>query len=129
MSAHRRSAVLRAIAAHDAPFAWGEHDCVTFALDVVAQLRGVRPVLPTWRTAAEADAEIAARGGLHAAISGVLGDAYDPAHAAPRDGDVVLVRAPGFEMTAVWAGRGPIGPSSRGLVRLSPARAVAGWRV
>lgn len=124
----RQAAVLRAIAAHDADFAWGEHDCVTFALDVAEQLRGTPLMHRTWRTADEANAEIQARGGMHAAISAVLGDSYDPQTSSPADGDVVLVQAPGFEMAAVWAGRGPVGASSRGIVRIVPSRAVAAWR-
>lgn len=124
----RRAAVMRAIAAHDVPFAWGAHDCATFAAAVVAELRGAPAVEPTWRTAEQAEAELQARGGLQAAITAVLGDPYDPQLEQPADGDVVLVRAPGFEMAAVWAGAGPVGVASRGLVRLSPRRAAAGWR-
>jgi hypothetical protein len=124
----RQAAVLRAIAAHDAEFSWGQHDCVTFALDVAEQLRGA-PLMPrSWRSADEANDEIRARGGMHAAISAVLGDSYDPQVTRPADGDVVLVQAPGFEMAAVWAGRGPVGASTRGIVRIVPSRAVAAWR-
>lgn len=124
----RRAAVMRAIAAHNMPFAWGEHDCATFAAAVVAELHGASPVEPTWRTAEQAEAELHARGGLQAAITGVLGDPYDPQVEQPADGDVVLVRAGDFEMAAVWAGPGPVGVARRGLVRLSARRAVAGWR-
>ena len=124
----RRAAVLRAIAAHDVPFAWGEHDCATFAAAVVAELRGAAPVEPTWRTAEQAEAELHARGGLLAAITALLGPPYNPQLEQPVDGDVVLVRASDFEMAAVWAGKSPIGVASRGLVRLSAHRAAAGWR-
>lgn len=124
----RQAAVLRAIAAHDVPFAWGQHDCVTFALRVVEQLRGEQLMRPTWSSADEADAEIAARGGMHAAITAMLGPSYDPRETPPADGDVVLVQVPGFAMAAVWAGRGPVGASSRGIVRLPPSRAIAAWR-
>ena len=125
----RQRTVLRVIAAHSGAFEWGVRDCVTLAADVVHAIRGARVIDYSWRTDDEAEAELARRGGLHAAVTDCLGAAYDPRETQPDDGDVVLVRLRGFEMLAVWAGIGPIGPASKGLHRLDPARAVAGWRV
>ncbi len=125
----RRSAVLRVLAAHSGEFEWGVRDCVTLAADVVHAIRGERVIDYSWRTDDEAEAELARRGGLQAAVTDCLGAAYSPRETRPEDGDVVLVRLRGFEMLAVWAGVGPIGPASKGLHRLDPAHAVAGWRV
>ncbi len=125
----RQRALLRVIAEHSGPFRFGVRDCATLAADVVGAIRGARPVEFTWASDEDAIAEIERRGGLHAAVTEVLGPAYDPQLEQPEDGDVVLVQLRDFEMLAVWARNSPIGPASQGLHRLDAKHAIAAWRV
>lgn len=129
MNDDRRRVVASVIAAHSAPFEWGVRDCVTLAADVVRGIRGVEPVEVSWASEDEAAREIALRGGFVAAISGVLGDPYDPQLEQPADGDVVMLRMGGVELLSVWAGAGPIAPVRHGLRRVHPRHAVLAWRV
>lgn len=129
MTADRQRVVASVIAAHSAPFEWGVRDCVTLAADVVRGIRGVEPVEVSWASEDEAARAIALRGGFVAAITGVLGDPYDPQLEQPADGDVVLLRISDVELLSVWAGAGPIAPVRNGLRRVHARHAVLAWRV
>lgn len=73
-------------------YALGRHDCVGFAAGAVQALTG-RQVLPVaWAGPADAVRQLRARGGLVAAVDGVLPRL--PAPTLAQRGDVVLVRAP-----------------------------------
>lgn len=108
------------------PFAWGSNDCVTFAAGWMAAL-GCPIDLPTWETEAEAEALLAERGGLQAAVEAILGVPIE----APFCGRGDIVLADAGETTPLGICTGPrvalAGPS--GLVHL-PRRVIrAGWRV
>jgi hypothetical protein len=125
----RRRVVASVIAAHSAPFEWGVRDCVTLAADVVRGIRGTAPVDVSWASEDEAAREIELRGGFVAAISGVLGDPYDPQAESPEDGDIILLRIAGAELLSVWAATSPIAPVRNGLRRVNARHAVLAWRV
>lgn len=79
------------------PFAWGTHDCVTFAAGAVHAITGQQVLPLSWPDASHAARALRSMGGLPAAVGSVL-----PALAAPelaQRGDVVLVQ------TSVHGGR------------------------
>jgi hypothetical protein len=125
----RERAIVDVLAMHSGRFAWGERDCVTLVADVVAALRGARPVDVTWASADDADDELERRGGLRAAVSGVLGDPLDLSVDAPQAGDACLIRIRQYEFMAVWANGRAIAPAEHGLRRIDPRHIVAVWRV
>jgi len=108
------------------PFAWGSHDCVTFAAAWLTAL-GQEMILPTWRTETEADALLDERGGLQLAVQDILGLPSDPAFLGR--GDIALT----------WVGEDtPLGICTGSRVALAgPDRLIfvprrlmrVGWRV
>jgi hypothetical protein len=122
------------IAAADKPFAWGDHDCCTFAASCVEAVTGRQlwvKSAPSYRTAAGAKKALKKVGfdDLPSALDGVLGE-RKPVAMAQR-GDVVLIDgadAPGcavVDLSGEWA----VGPSPDGVVRVRLAEAVAAWSV
>lgn len=109
--------------AHSGAFEYGAHDCVALARDAVEAVSGKRLRIGAWSSEDEARREIAARGGLLAAIIEVLGM---PRASARNDGDIALVAPPmGEPMCGVWAnGRVIIRSHKNGLLRI-PARWIA----
>lgn len=107
---------------HSSAFEYGTHDCVCLARDAVEAVSGKRLRIGEWENEDEARREIAARGGLLAAIIDVLGM---PNASALNDGDIALVVPPmGEPMCGVWAaGRVVIRSYKNGLLRI-PARWV-----
>lgn len=121
-------------AARRRAFAWGVHDCCTFAADCVHALTGRDALLelPAWRTRDEAQALIAALGGLRQAVTGVLGvEPAAPGYAAT--GDVVLAVDPfdpeAREILAVAHGGELLAPGARGLSVLPRSAALCCWKV
>lgn len=121
-------------AARRRAFAWGVHDCCTFAADCVHALTGRDALLalPAWRTQDEAQALIASLGGLRQAVTGALGVApVEPGFAAT--GDVVLAVDPfdlqRREILAVAHGGELLAPGARGLAVLPRDAALCCWKV
>lgn len=114
------------------PFAWGEHDCVTFAAAAV-RVRTGRNVLaeiglePTWRTAIESARAIESVGGLRAALTRLFG-APGPQLSA-RLGDVVLLNDPenGRELLGICHAEIVLAPSANGLAMLPLSAALVVW--
>ena len=136
------------LAAHaDRPFAWGSHDCCTFAADVVHTLTGhdfmadLRGTYTGRRHAARLLAELTATanpgGGkagngmppLLAFAYARLGSPMVPGHA--QRGDVVLYAQPatGRPALGVCVGAFLVGPGPTGLSRAPMALATHAWKV
>lgn len=115
------------------PFAWGTHDCCTFAADAVEAVTGQRPALPgSWSTPTGALRVASREGGLPDAVSAVLGHEPGNAWLAQR-GDVLLLSQPSFDgyALAVCAGGVAYAPGPEGLVaiRLDAPEVLGAWRV
>lgn len=113
------------------PFAWGSHDCVTFAAGAVEAVTLSRPSMPQWSNARDALRELRTVGGLVAAVesTGFL-ELARPALA--RRGDVVLIEGPPVvrrPFLAVCLGHAWAAPGSRGLVYGPLIAASRGWKV
>jgi hypothetical protein len=117
------------VAAHRASgFAWGVHDCATFAADWVRLLHGFDPLAP-WRGAYADEAGFLALlgpnglGGLMATAAQAHGlPEGSPAHA--RRGDVALVRLGNEECAGIVDALDVAVPTLAGI-RMAPRRAIA----
>lgn len=115
-------------AARHRPFAWGVHDCATWAFDVAARLTGQPSSAEAWR--GRYDSDFGARrvmrelGWRSLGEMGValLGEPVAPVMA--QRGDIVLGEAFGVCAGAFWHAPGPEGLERR---RLRDARMA--WRV
>lgn len=112
--------------AANTPFAWGTHDCVTFANGAHEAVTGVVVTLAPWASEGEAGAALGVLGGLESAVSTVLPSI--PALTAQR-GDVVLLGLGDRAWLAVCDGAIAFAPDAQGL-RAAPMRlARAAWGV
>jgi hypothetical protein len=117
------------------PFAWGSHDCCTFACDWVLAIRGVDP-MQDWR-GQYADAKgalrrIEERGGMVDCVSAEMKAAGLAETHMSQPGDVGLVRQT-FEgkerlMLAIRMARGWACKTERGVM-IAPFETVRAWRV
>lgn len=114
-------------AARGRPFAWGAHDCCTFAAGAVQAITGRAIALPAYVGVRQALRALQARGGLLAAVRGQLGPMQAPARA--RRGDVLLLWQAGRDVLAVNLGHAWAAPGADGLVFGPTDDAVAAWRV
>lgn len=125
----RMNAALRRVAVQ--PFAWGTHDCVTFAADVAEAMLGqdlLAPFRGRWTTEREAARVLLELGGMRAAVCSVLGPPL-ASHLQARRGDVVMVeQEPGRLMLAVANGSYWCAPGPHGLIVKSGCE-VAAWEV
>lgn len=119
-----------------APFAWGTNDCVTFAADGVQQLRRdavdiIAADRGAWATENDAEALLASRGGLEAALAelaAVAGLQEIPPPRASR-GDLVLARV-GNQVLAGLVNGSTVAVTGADGLQFVPARmAFRAWRV
>ncbi len=115
------------------PFEWGVNDCALLAAAAVEAVSGDCPLHGLrWANGRGAARQIAAEGGLRAAVTARLGSEIAPELA--RAGDIGLVRmpAPGSEQQrdglAVCGGPHWFAPGPDGLVTLQRAEVLAAWR-
>lgn len=117
------------------PFAWGSHDCCSFAADWVLQATGRDPMvdLRGLETPLQAMRRLRDLGGFLAAGTAVLGVAV-PGLMAQR-GDIVMVRsgrrqgrASGYAF-GVCTGGHLAAPGKTALLFLAVTDAEAAWRV
>mgnify|MGYP000013990542 CR=1 FL=1 len=114
----------------DQPFAWGTHDCCTFAADAVHALTGLDPLgtlRGSYSTAAQAAHRLATLGGLQAVVTDRLGPPVRPVFAAV--GDVLLIDNAGRELLAICNGACAVAPGPQGLMTIAAPAIVAAWRV
>lgn len=116
------------------PFAWGTHDCATFAAGAVVAMTGCRlaGVLPAvWANEHEATRVLQRAGGLEQAVAAVLGDPLTGQAARfARRGSVVLVTIDGRPTLGVATGQQWwCGPSQWGLVWRPTHEVRTAWEV
>lgn len=112
------------------PFAWGTHDCCTFAAGWVLLVRGVDFMadLRGLDTALSAARALADNGGLLAAVTQRMGPPV--AGLMAQVGDVVLVRhGAGQRSMGVCIGPYVTAPGEAGLLMVPIIQAEAAWRV
>jgi hypothetical protein len=110
--------------------AWGQHDCVTFAADIVRTLTGGRlrdDLRGTY------DSPIGALRVIRKMGAEGVGDLvalYLPevAPSIARRGDIILASEP-HEFLAVCVGRTAVGPSASGMIHVPMSQAVRAFRV
>jgi hypothetical protein len=120
------------------PFAWGTHDCLTWAADVALALHGT-DTLHRARTSAEprsnarqAWRRLKATGGPLPTLDNGFITASLPrvAVAQARVGDLLLLPThPRWPALALCNGELALAPGAAGLVRWASCRAVRAWRL
>lgn len=116
-----------------APFAWGSHDCITFAADVTLALTG-RDVWAAHRGtyATEGEAErVVGPEGLEAFVARLMAEAGAedvPIEAAQR-GDWALITVGNMPMVGVVLGDRIAAPGQDGLAFVPLRRATRAWGV
>lgn len=117
-------------ARHDTPFAWGLHDCCTFAADAVREMTGVDPIADVrgaWDDEISALRLLTKHGGIEALASARLGERVAPAFA--QRGDVVLHTLTGREALGVCVGDRFAAVGDVGLEFVRMSFATLAWRV
>lgn len=112
------------------PHAWGTHDCVTFAADVIDALTGYDPMIGLRGTY---DGPVGAARVMREQGAGNVGDLaalylpeIEPGQA--RRGDIIVCAEP-HEFLAVCVGRTAVGPSEGGMIHVPMGQAVRAFRV
>jgi len=111
------------------PFAWGPHDCCSFAANWIVFATGADP-FSTWRGYDESRGALRrldAAGGLYELWCSMLG-APVPAALAQR-GDIVTVTLRGRMSAAICVGTHAAGPGEAGLARVPITQGDWAWRV
>ena len=116
------------------PFRWGEQDCCTFAADAVRALTGVDPIADlrgTYATEAEADAVLAAHGGLEAMAVRAAQAAGLPEGnpTLAHRGDIALVRNGNQMLLGVLTGVHVAVPGMNGLHFVRRSMITRAWSV
>lgn len=112
------------------PFAWGTHDCCTFAADCVLAMTGTDQMAGYrggYKTAVGAARKLAKAGGMVAAISAELGEPIAPALA--QRGDVVCFSSPLGDTCGVCMGSTVAAAGMAGVVFTPMTLAYKAWRV
>lgn len=114
------------------PFAYGLHDCCTFAAHCVDAMCGTNLLTRMqsehpYRDEAEAYDVIGAAGGLAPLLDLYLPKRKPALYAAP--GDVVIVEDNGRELVGVLIGHNVVAPGATGLMSLSGHRVLVAWEV
>jgi len=107
------------------PFAWGTHDCVSFAAAWVQASTGVDHLagLGQWTTAAQAVRAINKAGGSLEAALDARFQRIDPNFA--QDGDLALYDG----CLCIFSGAHIVGPGKTGLTHNSRVLAQAAWAI
>lgn len=115
----------------DKPFAWGTHDCVTFAAACVEAITGVNKLADigvTWSTELGAARAIKRLGfdNLGDAVASVL-----PEKARGQRGDIVLCQGQdeGYCFLAVLAHDKAVSPSEAGLLHIPKSQIIKAYEV
>ena len=112
------------------PFAWGTHDCCSFAADCVLAMTGVDKMAGYrggYKSAVGASRKLAKAGGMLAAISAELGEPINPALA--QRGDVVCFSSPLGDTCGVCLGSTIAAAGLAGITHTPMTQAFKSWRV
>jgi len=123
-------------AARHRPFAWGTHDCITFAAACIQAVTGVCSIaaLQPWHDWHEARAVIRYLDGrqrLRMAIGRIMADHGWP-EIAPRQagrGDLSVAAGDKGIFAAICLGPVLAAPGEEGLALVPASRAIAAWRI
>ena len=120
-------------AAEEAPFAWGSHDCLSFAASVVMAITGEDPAAPvrgrygSYREALRVTRDLGCSD-FPAVFDHLLRyESIDPLKA--QRGDVALVQIEANPSLVVVEGRTVCGPGAHGLSRQWLCDARRAWRI
>lgn len=113
------------------PFAWGEHDCMTFAADAVMMLTGRDPIA-RWRGAYASEGDgnaIVGSDGLLAFVARAMEDFGAPECPVPhaQRGDWAMIEVGNMLSAGVVTGAFVAAPGLRRLAHVPLRRAVAAW--
>lgn len=114
-------------AAREVPFAWGLHDCGTFAVGAIEAVTGTRHQIPLAVSAAAYAHMLRDHGTLHDMTTAMLGTPIPCAYA--RRGDIVMIAIDGRECLAVCLGASAAAPGDAGLLMVPMRAATAAWAV
>jgi cell wall-associated NlpC family hydrolase len=112
------------------PFAWGTHDCCSFAADCVLSMTGVDQragYRGGYSTALGAARKLAKAGGMEAAISAELGEPLAPQMA--QRGDVVCFTSPLGDTCGICLGSTIAAAGLQGITHTPMLQAFKAWRV
>lgn len=115
-------------------FAWGMHDCCSFAAAAVEAVTGQPISMPgSYTSDRQAQRVLKERGGLEAAVTEILGVQPCAPHFAQR-GDIVLLRQPKSatrHALAVCFGTYAFAPGDHGLVpiQMKSPEVLAVWHI
>lgn len=109
------------------PFAWGSHDCSTFAAGAVEALTGQVIFAPTHTNAFEANTFMESVGGIEAWMSEHFGEPVAPLEA--RRGDIGLLALPDRELLSVVVGDRVCAPGEEHLLYYPLTMLSKAWRV
>ena len=116
-------------AARGKPFAWGEHDCATFAADCIEAITGERPAMPAWTSARDAVRVLADEGGAVAAMIARFGSPIPPRIAQRGDVGVMDSDAETGAAFVVCLGDRWAAPGAQGLAFLAVDLVGSAWRI
>ena len=115
---------------NEKPFAWGTHDCFTFAADCVLAMTGEDKMAKRrgkYKTELGANKMLKRLGGVEAAIASVLGEPLDPKLA--QRGDVVCFVTPLGDAAGICLGSKIAAPGFE-KIKFSPmTQARKAWRI
>lgn len=115
---------------NDKPFAWGTHDCCTFAADCVLAMTGIDHLAAhrgSYKTAAGAARRLAKVGGIEAGMIALLGEPIAPALA--QRGDVVCFTSPLGDTAGICMGTHIAAAGENGITHTPMVQAYKVWRV
>ena len=115
---------------NDKPFAWGTHDCCTFAADCVLAMTGIDHLAAHrggYKTAAGAARRLAKVGGIEAGMIALLGEPIAPALA--QRGDVVCFTSPLGDTAGICMGTHIAAAGENGITHTPMVQAYKVWRV
>lgn len=116
--------------ARERPFSFGAgHDCTAFAMRIVAAMTGRDHMaeFPAYTSEAEADAILAAHGGLHAMATRQFGAPIAVAYA--QRGDLVLLPTPRGDALGICLGSSAVFAAPLGVSIMAMQHVVAAWSV
>jgi hypothetical protein len=115
---------------NDKPFAWGTHDCCTFAADCVLAMTGIDHLADHrggYKSAIGAARRLEKVGGIEAGMTTLLGAPIDPKFA--QRGDVVCFTSPLGDTAGVCMGSNIAAPGLDGMAFTPMSEAFKAWRV
>ena len=115
---------------NEKPFAWGTHDCFTFAADCVLAMTGEDKMAKRrgkYKTELGANKMLKRIGGVEKAITSELGEPIEPAYA--KRGDVVYFNSPLGDTAGICMGSKIASPTLAGVGFTPMSQAIKAWSV